>query len=132
MRRCVLLAAALACASSGHWPPRPAKIPPTAKELEIYDMTVHGDLEPDRTDFAEALSARHFRVTQESRHGHWDVYLTREGDDLVATLRSDGFFVDEAVGKDVVDLAHTLAVSQRVNEFIKNSGLPVQRNIPGR
>src|SRR3954463_12443251 len=133
MKRAVWMAAALACASPGHWPPRPAEHPATPMELEFYDMAVHADDPGERAAFAQELTARHFRVVPgKSRKGHWDVYLTHEGDQLVATLRSDGFFVDEAVGKDVVDLAHTLAVSQRVNEFIKNSGLPVQRNLPGR
>ena len=56
--------------------------------------------------------------------------MTREGDQLVATLRSDDWFVDEALGTSTEALARTLAVSERVVEFIRNSGLPQQRDIP--
>lgn len=100
-------------------------------ELEFYDTAVHADDPVERSALAHALTARHFRVVSgESRKGHWDVYLTHEGDLLVATLRSDGFFVDEAVGPDVGSLAETLARSARVNDFVKNSGLPQQRALP--
>jgi len=51
---------------------------------------------------------------------------------LVATLRSDGWFVDEAVGTDLDALAETLALSQRVADFIRNSGLPQQHPVPDR
>jgi len=45
-------------------------------------------------------------------------------------LRSDGWFVDEAVGKDVESLSATFAVSQRLTDFIRNSGLPQQHMVP--
>jgi hypothetical protein len=131
MKRAVWMAAALACASPGHWPPRPAEHPATRMELEFYDMAVHADDPGERAAFAQELTARHFRVVPgESRRGHWDVYLTHEGDQLVATLRSDGFFVDEAVGPEVGSLAGTLARSARVKEFCQNSGLPQQHAQP--
>jgi hypothetical protein len=102
-------------------------------ELEFYDMAVHAPTADERAAFAQALTAHHFRVVPgESRHGHWDVYLTHEGDHLVATLRSDDFFVDEAVGDDVDALASILANSQRVVDFVKNSGLPQQHKVPDR
>ncbi|HET7785320.1 MAG TPA: hypothetical protein VFL36_05080 [Myxococcales bacterium] len=130
MNRAVLLAAALGCASSGHWPPRPAERPATPMELEFYDTAVHAPTPAERAALAQALTAHHFRVVPgKSRKGHWDVALTHEGDRLVATLRSDGFFVDEAVGADVDALADTLARSQRVLEFVQNSGLPQQHMI---
>ncbi|HEY6910736.1 MAG TPA: hypothetical protein VI356_15260 [Myxococcales bacterium] len=131
MKRALLLAAALGCATGGHWPPRPAEHPATTAELEVYDMAVHAPAPEERAAFADALSAHRFRVVPgEARHGHWDVYFTHEGDQLVATLRSDGFFVDEAVGPDVDSLAATLAKSARVAEFIRNSGLPIQHTVP--
>lgn len=131
MKRALLLATALACATSGHWPPRPAEHPATAAELDSYDMAVHTPTPQERAALAEALTAHHFRVVPgQARHGHWDVYLTHEGDQLVATLRSDDFFVDEAVGGDVDSLAGTLARSQRVAEFVRNSGLPQQHVLP--
>jgi hypothetical protein len=133
VKRALLLAAALGCASSGHWPPRPAEHPASAMELEFYDTAVHAPTPEERAALAGALTARHFRVVPgESRKGHWDVYLTHEGDHLVATLRSDDFFVDEAVGGDVDALATTLANSQRVVDFVKNSGLPQQHMVPER
>src|SRR5205807_2902420 len=93
MKPAALLIAVLACASPGHWPPRPAEHPATPMELEFYDMAVHADDPGERAAFAQELTARHFRVVPgESRKGGWDVYLTHEGDQLVATLRSDGFF----------------------------------------
>jgi hypothetical protein len=130
VKRALLLVAALGCASSGHWPPRPAEHPASARELEFYDTAVHAPTPDERAALAQALTAHHFRVVPgESRKGQWDVYLTHEGDHLVATLRSDGFFVDEAVGGDVDALADTLARSQRVLEFVQNSGLPQQQMI---
>jgi hypothetical protein len=130
VRRALFLAVTLGCASSGHWPPRPAEHPATVAELQVYDMAVHAPTAEEKAGFADALTAHHFRVVPgESRHGHWDVYLTHEGDQLVATLRSDGFFVDEAVGGDLDSLAGTLAKSQRVVEFVRNSGLPQQHMI---
>jgi hypothetical protein len=100
-------------------------------ELEFYDMAVHADDAAERAGFAAALTAHHFRVVPgESRRGHWDVYLTHEGEQLVATLRSDGFFVDEALGMDMETLASTLARSARVKEFCQNSGLPQQHALP--
>ena len=69
-------------------------------------------------------------VDHEPFKGHLEVTLTHEADSLVATLRSDGWFVDEAVGKDVESLAATLAVSQRLTDFIRNSGLPQQHMVP--
>jgi hypothetical protein len=129
--RSLLLAVALGCASGGHWPPRPAEHPASAMELEFYDTAVHAAAPGERAALAQALTARHFRVVPgEPRKGHWDVYLTHEGDRLVATLRSDDFFVDEAVGGDVDALAATLASSQRVVDFVKNSGLPRQHIVP--
>ncbi|HEY5677974.1 MAG TPA: hypothetical protein VIR81_14370, partial [Myxococcales bacterium] len=65
-------------------------------------------------------------------HRELEVTLTREGEQLVATLRSDGFFVDEALGPSPEVIARTLAVSARVAEFIRNSGLPVQHPVPDR
>jgi hypothetical protein len=102
-------------------------------ELEFYDTAVHAPTPRERGALADALTAHHFRVVPgESRKGHWDVYLTHEGDHLIATLRSDDFFVDEAVGDDLDALAATLARSQRVVDFVKNSGLPRQHMVPER
>jgi hypothetical protein len=131
-RVAIVLIAALACARQAHWPPKPADHPPTREELAFYELTVRADDPAERGAFARALAARGFNVVDHPpRKGHLEVTLTHEGDTLVATLRSDGFFVDEALGSSFDQIARTLAVSQRVADFIRNSGLPQQRMIPG-
>jgi hypothetical protein len=130
MKRVLIALSLLACAPQGHWPPRRAEHPPTAVELAVYELTVRASSPGERDDFARALAAKGFEVVEhDPRIGHLEVTLTHEADSLVATLRSDGWFVDEAVGKDVDALAATLAVSERVTDFIRNSGLPQQHII---
>src|SRR5205085_4262704 len=131
MRRLLLAAFVLACAPRGHWPPRPAEHPPTPTELQIYELTVRAPSAEERAQFSAALRSRGFAVVDhEPRKGDLEVTLTHEPDSLVATLRSDGWFVDVAVGKDVESLSATLAVSQRLTDFIRNSGLPQQHMVP--
>ena len=131
MKRICLLLAIVACARQAHWPARPAKNPPTSKELAFYELTVKAADPSDRNAFARSLSARGFNVVDhEPYKGQLEVTLTHEDQTLVSTLRSDGFFVDEALGPDVDSLTETLAVSQRVADFIRNSGLPQQHPVP--
>lgn len=86
-------------------------------------MTVYGPPE-----LSQALAAQGFRVVEhEPYKGDLLLELAPDG---VATLRSDGFFVDEATGGDFQAIARQLAVSQRVADFIRNSGLPPQRQVP--
>jgi len=133
MKRICLLLAILACARQAHWPPRPAKDPPTSKELAFYELTVKAADPEERDAFAGSLSARGFNVVEhEPYKGQLEVTLTQENETLVATLRSDDWFVDEALGPDVDALTDTLAVSQRVADFIRNSGLPQQHPVPNR
>jgi hypothetical protein len=123
--------ALLACGPRGHWPPRPAEHPPTRAELAAYELTVRGEPPPERNALAAALAARGFDVvSHDPRKGQLEVTLTQEAQTRVATLRSDGWFVDEALGTDVAGLAQTLSVSQRVADFIRNSGLPQQQVVP--
>jgi hypothetical protein len=128
LSRVRLVAAALAlvaCAHAGHWPPRPAEHPATRAELQSYELTA---TDPE---LAGALSEQGFRVVQHPPYkGELEAALTREDAQLVATLTSDGLFVDEAVGSSPAGLAATLARSARVAEFIRNSGLPQQRALP--
>jgi len=120
-----------ACAMPRHLPPRPAEQPATRAELAAYELTVVAKAPAERADFARELSSLGFDVVDHPPYRlQLEVTLTREDSTLVATLRSDGFFVDEAVGADLASLAKTLSVSQRVADFIRNSGLPQQRFIP--
>jgi hypothetical protein len=130
MKRALPLLLASACAAGGHWPPRPAEHPATRRELAVYELTVRAGQE-ERDAFAALFTARGFNVVDHPpRHLQLEVTLTHEGPKLVATLRSDDFFVDEAVGDTMDELVETLAVSQRVVDFIRNSGLPQQHPMP--
>jgi hypothetical protein len=133
MFRVWALVAWLACAPQGHWPPRPAEHPPTRAELAFYELTVKAADPSERAAFARALAARGFNVVDhEPYKGQLEAVLTHKDHVLVAALRSDGWFVDEALGTDVGALAETLALSQRVADFIRNSGLPQQHPVPDR
>jgi hypothetical protein len=111
-----------ACASPRHWPARPAEHPATRAELASYELTVRGP-----PQFAAAMAEQGFHVVDHPPYNRQlEVTLEREGNALVATLRSDGWFVDEALAANIYDAASTLAVSARVAEFIRNSGLPQQ------
>ncbi len=127
MTRIVLLLAILACARPAHWPPKPAQNPPTRAELAAYELTVKAVDPAEHAAFGQALAARGFKVVDHEPYRlQLEVTLTHEDETLVATLQSDGWFVDEAVGKNLQAIAETLAVSQRVADFIRNSGLPQQ------
>lgn len=80
---------------------------------------------------AKALLARGFHVVDREPQirRQLAVTLTHEARALVATLRSDDWFVDEALGATPEELAATLAASERVATFIRNSGLPQQRDV---
>src|SRR3954464_11548050 len=131
MKRLSLLVLAFACVAPGHWPPRPADHPPTGPELAFYELTAEAADSAERASFARELAARGFNVVNHPPYNRQlDVALTHEEPNLVATLRSDGWFVDEAVGPDMTQLASTLAVSQRVADFIRNSGLPQKHMMP--
>jgi hypothetical protein len=131
MRGAILLLLASSCAAQGHWPPRPAEHPATRRELAAYELTVQAPSPEERSAFAQALAAQGFDVVDHPPYRlQLEVTLTHEGPSLLATLRSDGFFVDEALGDDIEALSRTLAVSQRVVDFIRNSGVPQQWFIP--
>src|SRR5947209_7881649 len=133
MKRALLVALLFACAPRGHWPPRPAEHPATLRELQAYELTVYAPDPQRRDEFARALSGRGFHIVDHDPGKlQLDVTLSREGDLQVATMRSDGWFVDEAVGADPETLARTLALSQRIADFIRNSGLPQQHMAPDK
>ena len=73
----------------------------------MYELTVRGP-----PGFSRAMAGEGFRVVDhEPYKGQLAAILTREGGQQVATLRSDGWFVDEAVGSSPEEVARTLAVS---------------------
>src|SRR2546428_12844067 len=99
MRRLLLAALVLACGPRGHWPPRPAEHPPTPTELRIYELPVRAPSAEARVQFSAALQSRGIAVVDhDPRQGHLEATLTHEAASLVAPLRSDRGFVDEAVG----------------------------------
>ena len=132
MKRALPLLLAFACAGpGGHWPPRPAEHPATRRELAVYELSVRAGSREERDAFAALFAARGFNIVDHPpRHLQLEVTLTHEPPSLVATLRSDDFFVDEAVTATLEELVETLAVSQRVADFIRNSGLPQQHPMP--
>jgi hypothetical protein len=63
-------------------------------------------------------------------HEELEVTVSTQGPVAIATLRSDGFFVDEerATGNDTAALARALARSSAMADFVRNGGLPQQSN----
>jgi hypothetical protein len=126
MARALLLVVLASCAT-GRWESVRAKEPATAAELAAYPLTLQ---EPD-AELASALAAVHFKVVQRRPYRQeLQLQVEREGGELRGTLRSDGYFVDEVVAPDERALAERLASSQRVAEFVRNSGTPQQRMHP--
>ena len=139
MKRACLVGflALAACATEYH--ARPAEKPLNARELGSRDLTVvDSGADPSLADaFAQALESDGFKVVAHpAYHGELEVTLTtertRQGQVAVATLRSDGFFVEEARAPlDRNDataawLAKTLAVSSGMADFVRNNGTPQQ------
>lgn len=80
---------------------------------------------------AAALAAAHFNLVQRKPwRQELQLAVEREAGELRGTLRSDGYFVDQVVAPDARTLAERLASSQRVAEFVRNSGTPQQRIHP--
>jgi hypothetical protein len=119
--RYLLIIASLACAT-GEWHSPVAQRPAQPFELASTRVTVDGPPE-----MAAAMARAGFPVVQHPPFRSDLLLVYRDG---VGTLRSDGFFVDEARG-DPDAVAQQLARSARVAEFIRNSGMPDQRASPG-
>ncbi len=145
-KRSPLVTALLVTACTvGQWRSRPAETPLSRGELASRNLTV-ADSGPDpalRQAFSLALAREGFTVVAHPPyHEELEVTLsvarTAETAVAVATLRSDGFFVDEVRatldGNDVTAaaLARTLAVSQGMADFVRNSGTPQQMNFSGQ
>lgn len=141
LRWLVFVALAAACATS-EYRSEPAERPLTRREIGSRDLSVVDDgAEGGLAEaFAVALAQQGFRIVNHpAYHGELEVSLATQrspqGPVAVATLRSDGFFVDEARAHlDRGDaaaawLAKTLAISERMAEFVRNSGTPEQVNL---
>jgi hypothetical protein len=119
MRLPAVLALCAACAV-GQWESVPADQPATRRELAAWPVSV-----PDPA-LREAMSRAGFNAV--ARAPYKSELLLNQVDGL-ATLTSDGYFVDEVRGApDTV--ADRLAASRRVAEFVRNSGTVQQRDLP--
>jgi N-formylglutamate amidohydrolase len=145
MRQLAVFAALFTACAVGQWHSVPAVRPLSRSELASRDLTIaDGGLHPAlRQEFSQALAAEGFTiVAHPPYHEELEVTLnvvrTAEAAVAVATLRSDGFFVDEAraplEGNDstAAALARTLAVSQSMADFVRNSGTPQQKSLSGQ
>ena len=115
----LVIALAAAC-SVGRWESVRAERPATRFELAAWPVSVQ---DPElRAAMAQAGFAAVARPPYRSE-------LALSVADGVATLTSDGYFVDEVHG-DAAAIAEALAASRRVAEFVRNSGTVEQRNLP--
>jgi len=139
----IALAALAAACAAGRWRSRPAGDPLTRSELSSRNLSVANDAHDPAlsTAFARALASEGFTVvTHPPYHEDLEVTLSvatrANGAVAVGTLRSDGFFVDEVEapldGAAPDALARTLAVSQGLTDFVRNSGTPQQKSLSGQ
>ena len=137
--------AALGGCAAGQWRSRLADNPLTRSELSSRNLSV-ADATHDsmlHAAFVRALAREGFTIAAHPPY-HEDLEVTLnvvrapEGVVAVATLRSDGFFIDEACaaldGADaaLATLAKTLALSQGTADFVRNSGTPQQKGLSGQ
>ena len=115
-----LLLLLFAC-NPGPWQSKRAERPATLKELQAWPVSVADPV------LREAMAKVGFNAVARPPY-HTELELKVTGD--VATLRSDGFFVDEVRG-DPAAIADVLAHSDAVAWFIRNSGTPQQKAFPG-
>jgi hypothetical protein len=137
--------ALLGACAVGHWRSRPADKPLTRSELSSRNLSVADDAHDSalHAAFVQALVNEGFIIVDHPPY-HEDLEITLsiarapEGVIAMATLRSDGFFIDEARvpldGTDaaVATLARTLAISQGMADFVRNSGTPQQKALSGQ
>ena len=111
----------LAC-HPGPWRSVRAEKPATRTELAAWPVSVTDPM------LRKAMMEAGFNAVERPPY-KGELQLTVV--DGIGTLRSDGFFVDEVTGGPDA-IAEALAASQRVAEFVRNSGLPQQHPMPGR
>jgi hypothetical protein len=131
-RSLILFLVASAGCATGQWVAVPAERPLNPAELASRSVTVSGDNAELRDAFAQALMSDGFHVVSHAPyHEELEVTVSTQGPMAIATLRSDGFFVDEerATGNDTAALAKALARSSAIADFVRNSGLPQQTNL---
>jgi hypothetical protein len=139
------LVAVLGACAVGHWRSRSADKPLTRRELSSRNLSIADDAHDSalRAAFVRAMAKEGFAIVAHPPY-HEDLEATlsiaRAPDGVIAmaSLRSDGFFVDEARvpldGSDaaVATLARTLAISQGMADFVRNSGTPPQKALSGQ
>jgi len=111
-----LLLLLFAC-NPGPWVSKRAEKPATRMELQAWPVSVADPV------LRQAMSDAGFNAVARPPY-HTELELTVVCD--VATLRSDGFFVDEVRG-DPATIAEALAHSDNVAWFVRNSGTPQQK-----
>jgi hypothetical protein len=122
MKRSILLALTFSCAL-GQWESKQAEHPASRHELSLLRITVVGSQE-----LGQALQEEGFEVVQHPPF-HGDLLARYQGG--VTKLSSDGYFVDELRGDDPRQLAGRIAKSERLAQFVRNSGTVEQRSAPG-
>lgn len=138
------LVVALVTACAGQWHSRAAEKPLTPAELSSWNLTIADDAHDAalRAAFARALADDGFRVVDHPPY-HEDLEVTlsmardRAGAVALATLRSDGFFIEEVQARldgagTAKTLARRLAVAQGTADFFRNSGTPQQKGLSGQ
>jgi hypothetical protein len=135
MKHALGIVALTAACAAGQYRLTQASAPLTPRELGSHSVSVVDKGEPALAlPFSQALANQGFAVVDRPPYRE-DLEVTlrhaRSAPMLVATLRSDGFFVDEArVPEDQRDalaqLASSLAQSQGMADFVRNSGTPQQ------
>ena len=138
-----ILAALGAACATGQWRSRRADNPLTRGELASRNLSVADEAHDAALSaaFARALASEGFNVVAHPPY-HEDLEVTlsvvrrTDGEVVIGTLRSDGFFVDEVKAPPddpaPAALARALAVSQGMADFVHNSGTPQQRNLAGQ
>ena len=134
----VMFVLASGCAL-GEWRSTPAERPLSHHELASRDVTVTSADKDLANVVAQAMASEGFKVVthppyHEALELTLNVQRAPEGLVAVATLRSDDFFVDEVrargtVGDAAAAVARTLAGSQAMADFVRNSGLPQHTNL---
>jgi hypothetical protein len=115
--------------------------PLTHRELASRSVTITdaGGAPGFADALSQALAVEGFTVVDhEPYHGELELTVntrrSRSGPVAVATLRSDGFFVDEVRAHveqgdaAAAWLAKSLAISQGMADFVRNGGTPSQTN----